>query len=54
MMNCCRHRNIGGAAFELRLLRRHLVRVNIELLRELRDRPLAIDRRDRHLRLEGR
>ena len=46
--------NIRRAAFELRLPRRHLVRVNVELLGDLRNRPLALDRRDRYLGLEGR
>src|SRR5262249_61084696 len=41
-------------SFELRLPRRHLVRVDVELLRYLRDRPLALDRRNRHFGLERR
>lgn len=39
--------DLGGAAFELRLPRRHLVRMDVELLPDLGDRPLDLDRRDR-------
>ncbi len=46
--------NIGSRAFELSLPRRDLIGVDVELLRELRQRPIALDRRKRHLRLEGR
>ena len=46
--------HISRAAFELRLPGCHLVRMNVKLLRDLRDRPLALDRCYRHLGLEGR
>jgi len=44
--------HIRGAAFELRLPRRHLVRMNVELPGDLSDRPIALDRRDRHPRVK--
>src|SRR5262245_29951764 len=46
--------NLRSPAFELRLPRRHLVRMDVELIRDLRDRPLALDRRNRHFGLERR
>ena len=49
-----RTEHIGSPAFELRLPGRDLVRVDVELLRQLSDRPVALDRRNRHLGLEGR
>ncbi len=47
-------REARGAPFELRLAGRNLIQVNVELIRELRNRPFGLDRRQRHLRLEGR
>ena len=49
-----RPEHVRRAAFELRLPARDLVRVDVELLRHLRNRPLTLDRRQRHLGLEGR
>jgi hypothetical protein len=40
--------------FQLRLPRRHLIGVNVELLRDLGNRPLILDRCNRNLCLEGR
>jgi hypothetical protein len=45
---------LGRSAFQLRLPRHHLVRVNVEMLGDLCDCPIALDCRNRHLRLEGR
>jgi hypothetical protein len=45
--------HIGCPAFELCLPGRDLVRVNVELLGLLSDRPVALDRRNRHLGIEG-
>ena len=49
-----RTENIGSAAFKLRLPRRDLVGVDVEMLGQLRERPIALDGGKRHLRLEGR
>ena len=46
--------NTSAAAPELRFPDRDLVRVDIELIRQLRNRPITLDRRQRHLRLKGR
>ena len=45
----------GGARalLQLRLPGRDLVRVDVELLRQLGQRLLTLDCRERHLRLEG-
>ncbi len=43
-----------GPFQKLRAPLRDLVGVNVELLRQLGQRPLALDGRQRHLRLEGR
>jgi hypothetical protein len=49
-----RTENIGSPAFELRLPRRDLIGVDVELLGKLRDGPIAFDGGKRHLRLESR
>jgi hypothetical protein len=55
LMSDCRNREyVRRTALELRLPSRDLVGVNIELFRQLRNGPLALDRCQRHLRLEGR
>src|SRR6202165_2489873 len=46
--------NIGSPAFELRLPRCDLIRVDVELLRQLSQCSIALDGGKRHLRLEGR
>jgi hypothetical protein len=43
-----------SAAAQLRLPSRDLVRVNVELIRQLRNRPITLYRCQRHLRLKGR
>src|SRR3546814_3471640 len=43
---------LGGTVEKLRPPSRDLVRMNVELLRQLRQRLLATDRRQGHLRLE--
>jgi hypothetical protein len=49
-----RTEHIGCAFLQLPFPFRDLVRVHIELLRQFRQRPLALDRRQCHLRLERR
>ena len=44
----------GGSFEKLILPRRNLVRVDVELLSQLRQCPLALDGSHRHLRLEAR
>src|SRR3546814_5728370 len=44
--------HLGGTVEKLRPPSRDLVRMNVELLRQLRQRLLATDRRQGHLRLE--
>jgi hypothetical protein len=55
---CCpvaaRPENIGSPALELRFTRRDLIGVNVELLRQLRQRSIALDGGKRYFRLEGR
>ena len=51
---CLGAKDARGTFQELRAPLRDLVGVNIELLRQLSQRPLALDGRQRHLRLEGR
>ena len=51
---CPRPENIGRGLLELILPGADLAGVDAELLRQLRECPVALDRRDRHLRLEGR
>jgi hypothetical protein len=46
--------HIGSTALELRLPRRDLIGMNIELLRKLRDGSIALDRGKRHLGFESR
>jgi hypothetical protein len=46
--------NIGGPALKLRLPRRDLIGVNVELLSKLNQRPIAFDGSKRHSRLEAR
>ena len=46
--------HIGSTALKLRLPRRDLIGVNVELLGKLRQRSIALDGGKRHLRLEGR
>jgi hypothetical protein len=45
---------IGRPIFELRFPDRDLVRMHVELLRKLRKRSIAFDRRNSHFRLESR
>src|ERR1044072_7563218 len=44
----------GGALQKLRFPLRNLVRMNVEALRKVRQRHLALQRRQRHSRLENR
>ena len=46
--------HIGSPALELRLPRCDLIGVDVELLRKLSQRSIALDGGKRHLRLEGR
>jgi hypothetical protein len=46
--------NIGSPALELRLQRCDLIWMDVELLRQLSQRSIALDGRKRHLSLEGR
>ena len=47
-------RTLGSPALKLRLPGRDLIGVDVELLRQLSHRPVALDGGKRHLRLEGR
>ena len=47
-------KNIGSSALKLRLPRCDLIGVDVELLRKLRQRSIALDGGKRHLRLESR
>jgi hypothetical protein len=46
--------HIGSATFELRFPRRDLIGVDVELLRQLSQGPIALEGSKRHLCLEGR
>jgi hypothetical protein len=46
--------HIGCPTLKLRLPRCNLIRVDIELLRKLSQRAIALDRSKRHFRFEGR
>src|SRR6266404_4597669 len=49
-----RSKNSGSAPLQLRLPRRNLIGLDVELLGKLSYRPVALDGGKRHLRLEGR
>ena len=49
-----RSENIGGAALKLRFPSRNLIGVDVEMLRQLSNRPIALDGGQGYLRLEGR
>jgi len=46
--------NIGSPALQLRFPRGDLIGMDVELLRQLNQRSIALDGRKRHLCLEGR
>src|SRR5467141_3856593 len=49
-----RSENSGSSPLQLRLPCRNLIGVDVEMLRQLSYRPVALDGGKRHLRLEGR
>ena len=54
LLRCAGTENIGGPALELRFPRCDLIGVDLELLRQLSQRSIALDGGKRHLRLEDR